>query len=151
MDRNDGAVSIYYAKDRKAKEIPPVVKTDDGWRAVLTTNQFFITREHGTEPAFTGEYHAKKEPGIYRCVCCGTDLFFSRDKFDSGSGWPSFTDPVSPLNIRTMTDSSSGMVRVEVRCARCNAHLGHVFTDGPLPSGRRYCMNSAALAFEKKA
>ena len=116
-----------------------------GRQQALTPEQYDIARKEGTEYAFTGKYHNEKEHGIYRCACCGTDLFLSDKKFDSGTGWPSFSDPVSPLNIRTVMDSSQAMVRTEVRCARCGAHLGHVFDDGPLPSGTRYCMNSAAL------
>jgi len=131
------------------KDVAPIIKTDDEWRAALTPEQFDVARKGGTEYAFTGKYHAHKEQGIYRCVCCGTDLFASGKKFDSGTGWPSFSDPVSPLNVSTVPDTTGGMMRTEVRCARCGAHLGHVFDDGPLPSGKRYCMNSAALSFEK--
>jgi peptide-methionine (R)-S-oxide reductase len=142
-------VPIFDAGTGTVKDVAPVVKTDDEWRAALTPGQFAVARKGGTEYAFTGKYHDSKVQGIYRCACCGTDLFLSKKKFDSGTGWPSFSEPVSPLNIRNVPDTTNGMMRTEVRCSRCGAHLGHVFDDGPLPSGTRYCMNSAALVFEK--
>jgi peptide-methionine (R)-S-oxide reductase len=142
-------IPIYNSRTGKTEEVLPVVKTDAEWRVLLTPEQFEVARKQGTEYAFTGKYHALKEQGLYSCVCCGTDLFESVTKFDSGTGWPSFYAPVSGLNIRTHKDISGGMMRTEVLCARCGAHLGHVFTDGPAPTGKRYCMNSAALEFHK--
>jgi peptide methionine sulfoxide reductase msrA/msrB len=125
---------------------PAIVKPDAEWKAELTPEQYRITRQHGTERAFTGEHCRSYAPGIYSCVCCGTELFDSRVKFESGTGWPSFTEPVTGGVIRYKLDSSWGMDRVEVLCQACDAHLGHVFPDGPKPSGLRFCINSASLA-----
>ena len=129
---------------------PPIHKTSEEWRRELGADEYRVTREKGTERAFTGRYWDCHETGIYHCVCCGAELFASQTKFDSGTGWPSFYEPLKPENVGEERDSSHFMQRTEVHCNQCGAHLGHVFPDGPKPTGLRYCINSASLKLEKK-
>ena len=141
------SIRVYSAEKGSFAMTQTVVKTNEEWKKVLTPEQYYILREKGTERAFSGKYDKNHEHGIYRCAACALDLYRSEDKFDSGTGWPSFTAPIAPENISTRPDNSFFTRRTEVLCARCGGHLGHVFDDGPKPTGKRYCMNSAALQF----
>ncbi|PKV66416.1 peptide-methionine (R)-S-oxide reductase MsrB [Pontibacter ramchanderi] len=145
-----GVEATQNGNTNKSKQSYEITKTDAEWKRQLTPEQYYVLRQKGTEPAFSGKYNDHKEKGVYTCAACGNELFASDTKFDSGTGWPSYFKPISSKQVRELTDRSMGMVRTEVVCGRCGGHLGHVFDDGPKPTGLRYCLNSVALGFKKR-
>lgn len=149
-DPGIGPAQIVSDKEKTGAMAEKVYKSDDEWKKQLTPEQYTITRQKGTERAFTGKYYNCHKEGVYKCVCCGAELFSSKEKYDSGSGWPSFWAPHTKENVAEHNDTSYGMQRTEVTCSQCGAHLGHVFEDGPKPTNQRYCINSASINLEEK-